>query len=288
MFFRKQPDFTQLLRELGSYSRRDVTQGLKLATYKKAAQTLLKKEPASAHILLGLVACLERDIATMHAEYRLAIEHSDTHLSLMHYALALEKSCLWNDAAKYALLALDRAPQESKLLNAAIGIAPLTGRFSLLTKLLSQWQESHEGVAHPRQGDYRKVTEALAGHGLAEQDLKAVLAAIGAAFSETDVILQQYRYEIVRGKNASFIHYSFVLPDNLVVSYYEDLVAEKLSSAPCHPRIFDAFSFSVENGTVYELYDWMERELAFSADTIKVPDPEKMKLIEELVQGVEV
>ncbi|QXE92028.1 hypothetical protein [Geomonas subterranea] len=288
MLFRKQPDFGKLLRELGAFSRRDVTQGVKLATYKKSAHSLLKKDPASAHVLLGLVACLEHDITTMHAQYLKAIELSESHLFLMYYAFALEKSCLWNDSAKYTLLALDRAPQESKLLNAAIGITPLTGRFSLLKKLLAQWQESHEGVRHPRQGDYEAVSEALAKHGLAEQDLKGVLAAIGTAFSETDAILLQYRYEIVRGKDASFIHYSFVLPDSLVASYYEDLIADKLAATACHPRVFDAFSFSVENGTVYELYDWMERELASSADTIKVPDPDKMKLIEELIRGVEV
>ncbi|QWV99325.1 hypothetical protein KP003_08890 [Geomonas nitrogeniifigens] len=288
MFFRKQPDFGQLLRELGAFSRRDVTQGLKLAKYKKSAQALLKKDPVSGHVLHGLVACLEHDIASMHAQYLQAVELSDSYLSLMYYALALEKSCLWNDAAKYALLALDRAPQEPKLLNAAIGIAPLTGRFSLLKKLLSQWQESHEGVRHPRQDDYETVTETLARQGLAEQDLKAVLAGIGTAFSETDAILLQCRYELVSGKDSSFIHYRFVLPDSLVATYYEDRVSEKLTTVPCHPRIFDAFSFSVENGTVYDLYDCMERELASSADTIKVPDPDKMKLIEELIRDVEV
>lgn len=288
MFFRKQPDFPKLLHELGAFTRRDVTQGLKLARYKNAAQSLLKNDAVSGHALLGLAACLEHDIDTMHAQYARAIELSESHLTLMYYALALEKSCLWSESAKYALLALDRAPKDPKLLNAAIGIAPLTGRFSLLNKLLSQWRESHEGVRHPRQGDFGTVTQTLASQGLAEQDLKVVLAAIGTAFSETDVILQQYRYELVPGKDTSFIHFSFVLPDSLVASYYEDLVTERLSTLPWHPRIFDVFSFSVENETVYELYDCMERELAYSADTIKVPGPEKMKLIEELVKGVEV
>lgn len=288
MWFRKQPDFAQLLCELGAFTRRDVTQGLKLAKYKKAAQSLLKKDAASAHVLLGLVACLERDLAAMHAEYLQAVELSQSHLTLMHYALALEKSCLWNESAKYTLLALDRAPGDPKLLNAAIGIAPLTGRFSLLNKLLSQWQESHEGVHHPRQGDFETVTRTLAAQGLAEQDLKGIMSAIGSAFSETDAILRQYRYELVSGKNSSFIHFRFVLPDSLVATYYEDQVTRKLSTLACHPRIFDVFSFSVENETIYELYDCMERELAHSADTIKVPDPEKLKLIEELVKGVEV
>lgn len=288
MFFRKQADFTQLLRELGAFNRRDVTQGLKLAKYKKAAQSLLKSDAVSGHVLLGLVACLEHDIAAMHAQHAEAIGLSDSHLTLMYYALSLDKSCLWNDSAKYALLALDRAPQDPKLLNAAIGIAPLTGRFSLLNKLLSQWQESHEGVRHPRQDDFETVTRILAGQGLAEQDLKVMLGAISKAFCETDVILQQYSYELVSGKASSFIHYRFVLPDTLVASYYEDLITERLATTTCHPRIFDVFSFSVENETMYELYDFMERELANSADTIKVPDPEKMKLIEELVKGVEV
>ena len=288
MFFRKQPDFAQLLRELGAFARRDVTQGHKLSRYKKAAQSLLKKDAVSGHALLGLVACLEHDIATMHVEHARAIELSESHLPLVYYALSLEKACLWSESAKYTLLALDRAPKDPKLLNAAIGIAPLTGRFSLLKKLLHQWQESHEGVRHPRQDDFETVNRILTRQGLAEQDLKPVLGAIGDAFSETDAILQEYRYELVSTKDSSFVHYRFVLPDSLVATYYEDQVAERLSGLACHPRIFDAFSFSVENGTIYELYDYMERELASSSDTIKVPDPEKMKLIEELIKDVEV
>jgi hypothetical protein len=79
-----------------------------------------------------------------------------------------------------------------------------------------------------------------------------------------------------------------VIPDHFVASYYEDLIAAKLHTFQCHPRLFDAFSFSVENSTVYELYDYMDRELDGSQDNVRVPDPEKMKLIEELVEGVEI
>ena len=289
MALQTQLEFAQLCNELGVLTRRDITQGIKLAKYRKIGNSMLKKDPVLAHTLLGLVACLEHDTASMHLHHANAIEVSESCFTLMYYAISLEKSCLWNESAKYALLALDREPQDTKLLDAVISIAPLTGRFSLLKRLLSQWQAAHNGAPHPGSGHFEIINETLSRHGLLEKDLKVVISAIGDAFSETDAILQQYRYDLVpRKDDSSFIHYRFMLPDQLVASYYEDLIAAKLESLVCHPRIFDIFSFSVENAAVHELYEYMEEELLQSADTIRVPDPDKMKLIEELVAGVEI
>lgn len=284
-----QAEFAKISYELSALHRRDVTQGVKLGTYRKTANAMLKKDPATANTLLGLLACLEHNVPAMHAYHKKAIELSESCFTLMFYAASLNKSCLWNDAAKYALLALDREPENVKLVDALIQIAPLTGRFSLYRRMLTQRRQLAPSATAPSPGDCEAISGILARHGLLEKDLKEVILAIGDALAETDVILARFRYDLVTDQpESSFIHYRFVIPDQFVASYYEDLIAEKLDSVACHPRVFDAFSYSVENSTVYELYEYMEQELAESADTIRVPDPERMKLIEELVQGVEV
>lgn len=289
MVSQSQVEFTQFSHELRTLSRRDITQGMKLGKYKKSAQAMLKKDPVAANTLLGLVACLEHDMPSMHAYHKKAIGICESSFSLMYYAASLEKSCLWNESVRYALFALDYDPDNAKLLDAIIRIAPLTGRFSLLKRFMPQWQQANSGLPHPSRGDDAVIGDILSRNGLLEKDLKSVLSAIGYALSETDLILQKFRYDFVTERHDnSFIHYRFVIPDQFVASYYEDLIADKLDAVPCHPRIFDVFSFSVENATVYELYDYMDRELDNSADTICVPDPDKMKLIEELVEGVEV
>ena len=289
MVSQSEVEFTQLYHELKKVSRRDVTQGIKLAKYKKSAKSMLKRDPVDANVLLGLVACLEHDITSMHDYHKNAIAVSGCCLSLMFYAASLEKSCLWNESAKYALLALDHEPDNPRLLDAIISLAPLTGRFSLLKRLLPQWQQANGGQIHPHRADCEKIGEVLSINGLLEKDLKEVLADIGDALSETELILHKIDYEVVIERHGSaFIHYRFVIPDQFVASFYEDLIAAKLDAGQYHPRIFEAFSFSVENSTVYELYDYMEKELVASADTIRVPSPDKMKLIEELVAGVEI
>jgi hypothetical protein len=289
MVSQAQIEFAQFYQELKAVSRRDITQGTKLATYKKSAKSILKADPASANTLLGLIACLEHDMAAMHAYHKKALEISESLFTLMYYAASLEKSCLWNESVKYALLALDRDPLSLKLLDTAIALAPLTGRFSLLKRLLAQWQEANNGVPHTYACHGEIIGEILSRNGLLEKDLKDVISTIGAALSETDLIVQKFNYELITEKrDAGFIHYRFVIPDQFVASYYEDLIAAKLDTVEFHPRVFDAFSFSVENSAVYQLYDCMERELEDSADTICVPDPEKMKMIEELVLGVEI
>jgi hypothetical protein len=317
------PDFVKLSRELNALRRRDVTQGVKLAKYKKSARSLMKKDPVSANTLLGLVACLEHDLPSMHLYHKKAIELSESSFTLMFYAASLHKSCLWDESAKYLLSALDHEPTNLHILDRAIQIVPLTGRFPLLKKLLEQRQELEQTPARKTRqsviqflfalvpklqlGNARtrkapalpqakrsvttpdQVSRLLSRHGLQEKDLKAVVTAIGDALSETEVILENFTYELVMNEpDTSFLHYRFLIPDQFVASNYENLVAARLQSVELHPRIFDVFSFSMENSAFYELYVYMEKELADSADTVRVPDPEKMKLIEELVDGVEI
>lgn len=289
MISQAQIDFLQSFAELSLLTRRDITQGIKLARFKKDARTMLKREPVCGNALLGLVACFEHDLESMHAYHKKAIELSESCFSLIHYAASLERSCLWNESARYALLALDYDPTNLKILDAIIRLAPLTGRFSLFKRLLPQWQQANNGVPHQFDGDFPVIAEILARNGLLEKDLKQVISAIGDALSETTLILRGFSYELVTtGCDMPFIHFRFVLPDEFVASYYEDLIDAKLAAVVGHPRLFDAFSMSVENSTVYQLYDYMDRELEQSADTIRVPDPEQMKLIEELIEGVEV
>jgi len=288
MVSQSQIELMQSFGELSMLSRRDSTQGKTLAKFRNSAASMLKKDPVCANILLGLIACLEHDSASMHLHHKQAIELSESSFSLIYYAASLEKACLWNETARYALLALDHDPGNLKILASIIKLAPLTGRFSLFKRLLPQWQKANDGVPHHYDGDYEIITDLLAQNGLLEKDLKPLVSAIGDALSETNLILQKFQYDIVTRKHDSpFIHFRFVIPDEFVASYYEDMIDAKLAALICHPRLFDAFSLSVENATVYQLYDYLEKELEQSADTIRVPDPDKMKHIEELVQGVE-
>lgn len=282
-------EFTRYYQELTSLYRRDVTQGIKLGKYKKHAQSMMKKDPVAANTLLGLLACLEHDMASMHEYHKKAIDLCESTFSLMYYAASLEKSCLWNESVRYALLALDYQQDNFQLLSAIIEIAPLTGRFSLLKRLLPQWEEANNCVPHHFHGHCETIGEILSANGFLEKDLKAVLTVIGDALSETDVILKKFRYDIVTGRHdTSFVHFRLAISDQFAAAYYEDLIGAKLDAARFHPRIYDAFSFSVENSTVYELYDYMEKELNASADSICIPDPDQMKLVEELVAGVEI
>ena len=289
MISQSQIEFVQAFGELSLFSRRDITQGMKLARYKKNAQSMLKKDPVCAHTLLGVLACLEHDIEAMHACHKRAIEISESCFSLVYYAVSLEMSCLWGESARYALLALDYDPANLKILEAIIKLTPLTGRFSLFKRILPQWQQANNGVQHPCSCDYEIISETLAKHGLLEKDLKPLISCIGDALCETDIILKDFRYDIVtRRHDVPFLHFRFAIPEEFVASYYEDQIDSWLAAQVFHPRLCDAFSWSLENSTGYQLYDCMDQELKSSADTIRVPDPDKMKLIEELIAGVRI
>ncbi|MCM0081534.1 hypothetical protein L4X63_08040 [Geomonas sp. Red32] len=283
MITQAQADFARMVRELGDYTRRDVTQGVKLGKYKKSALGMMEMEPVAANLLLGLAACLEHDSAAMHDHHKKALELSESLVTLMYYSASLEKCCLWGEAVRFALMALDKDPENPKLLDEVIRMAPLTGRFSLYKRLLEQkggW------APLPEASQCEAVGDLLTANGMLERDLKSVLDGIGCALSQTDVILRDYSFSVVPVPEAPFLHYRFVIPDEFSASYYEDLVRSGLRSLPLHPRTFEVVSFSVENTAVRDLYRVMEMEGVDGGEPV-IPDPERLKAIGELVHGVE-
>jgi len=279
-------EFFQVFSELDRLTRREAGYVLKLKPYQKKAQRLLAEDPVCGNALLGILACLERNFEAMHAHHKRAVDLDDTCFALVYYAVSLEKSCLWSEAVRFGLLAVDCAPENAKIIDAVLKLAPLTGRFSLFKTLLPHWQQAHGGNQHPCQHDHEIVSDLLSRHGLHERDLKDLLAAIGSALSDSNVVLQDFCYEIVsRGGAAPFLHFRFVIADDLVASAYEDLVDAKLAQVLYHPRLHDAFSFSIENAPVYQLLESMERELKESGDAVRAPDPETFKRIEALLPG---
>jgi hypothetical protein len=287
MISQTQIEFMHAFSELNKLTRREPSQGMRLTRFKKLAYDLQKKDPVCGNTLFGLISCLERDVEAMHAFHKQALEFGESCFSLVYYAVSLEKSCLWSEATRFGLLALDYDPNNAKLLEAVIRLVPLAGRFSLYKRLLPHWQEAHDGVPHPGHSDDQLVNQLLAVHGLLEKDLRQLICAVGDALSETNLIIKQFGYEIVnRSKEAPFLHYRFAIDDDLVATHYEDLIDAKLAQLHYHPRLFDAFSFSVENAAVHRLYEYMDQELAEDSQDLRIPDPERMRLIEDLVQGV--
>jgi len=247
----------------------------------------LRRDEVCGYTLLGLLACLERDIPAMHEHHKRALELEECCFSLIYYAVSLEKSCLWSEAIRYGLIALDYDPHNEKIFEALLKLVPLSGRITLYQRLLAQWQTANSGVPHSSHLDAAIILELLSRHELKERDLKGLLDAVGAALSESNLVLDNFRYEIVtRRRQAPFLHFRFIVPDDLPAGYYEDLVDGHLARTFYHPRLTDAFSFSFENAAVYELFASMEEELAQAGEELRTPDPEKLKIIEELVAGV--
>ncbi|GFO69938.1 hypothetical protein GMLC_35170 [Geomonas limicola] len=287
MISQSQIEFLQVFGQLNLLFRREPSMRMKLTKYRNLAQSLLRRDEVCGHTLLGLLACLERDIPAMHEHHKRALEIEESCFSLIYYAVSLEKSCLWSEAIRYGLIALDYDPHNEKIFEAILKLIPLSGRFTHYQRLLAQWQTANSGVPHSCHLDAEIILELLSRHGVAERDLKELLGAIGAALCDSNLILENFRYEIVtRRRQAPFLHFRIIVPDDLPAAHYEDLVDAHLSRTHYHPRLTDAFSFSFENAALYELYASMEEELAQVGGELRVPDPDKLNIIGELVAGV--
>jgi hypothetical protein len=89
----------------------------RLNHYKQYADKLIEKNPEEAYTILGIIACIEDDLPTMHQYHKIAIDCSGhSILSIHQYCSSLFTQDLYEEAKEYALIIFDKLPEDRETL----------------------------------------------------------------------------------------------------------------------------------------------------------------------------
>ena len=149
---------SKLINKLNKMAVRKEGNELELKRCKDGAKKLKENDIVAAFTILGMVACLEKDIKKTHSFHKNAITLSHEDVAEIHqYVVSLANLALFQDAYTWALKAYDKDPLNLNIIDALIKITnklDLEDKFRIYTnKWLKLTKKPHFLVSFPEDND---------------------------------------------------------------------------------------------------------------------------------------
>ena len=150
-----------LIEALAKLDRSEVLDDLALGRLAREAQALMKSDAAGAHMVLGGIAGIEGDAAGVREHHVIALRLSARDRQVLgNHAAALTNVGEMDDAFATMMEAHERYPDDTHLLEDAIGIAVQGARFGESRALYERWNKLRPGK--PRSDEVRMTAAAEA------------------------------------------------------------------------------------------------------------------------------
>ncbi|WP_414041585.1 hypothetical protein ACJU26_05870 [Acidithiobacillus sp. M4-SHS-6] len=114
-----------------------------LRRLRNEAQAAMHADPAASHIVLGILSCMEGNVAEMHQHHRIAINlDSQSYMAYENYIVSLQRSGFYREAWQLAQESLEKFPDVKSLLELAVRSAFYSGRVHQAAEMLEhRWHK---------------------------------------------------------------------------------------------------------------------------------------------------
>jgi tetratricopeptide (TPR) repeat protein len=127
----------QLVRSAGG---RKVDE-LALRRIEKEARDLLNADKPGAYVVLGAVACVKHDYASMHANHKRAIQLGGGAFACMQYSISLNIVGMFAESLEYAERAHEIDPMDSMMIENVIGALLQIGLSHRAKEYAAKWRK---------------------------------------------------------------------------------------------------------------------------------------------------
>lgn len=131
---------SDLIDRLNDLIRRDERSDFVLKQIRRDADRLKKIDAATSYLLLGMVACLERNIAATREFHEKALRLRDDFVTNSNYATSLYKIGAITEATGYRERAVKLEPENITALEKLIDNAVAICRFRYAQRLIDKWK----------------------------------------------------------------------------------------------------------------------------------------------------
>ena len=134
--------FTQIIQQLNAIAMSSGpgrVDELAARRIEKEARDLLHVDRSGAFIILGALACIRGDYASMHRHHQKAINLGGGYYACAQYSISLNRVGLFSDALKYAEMAHDIDQMNPMIIEDIIGILLHIGLKDLARKYAEKW-----------------------------------------------------------------------------------------------------------------------------------------------------
>ena len=96
---------------------------------------------SEAFIILGALACIRGDYVSMHSHHRKAIQLGGGYYACAQYSVSLNRVGLFSDALKFAEMAYEINPMDSRIIEDIVGILLQIGLKGLVGQYAEKWNK---------------------------------------------------------------------------------------------------------------------------------------------------
>ena len=164
-----------------------------LAGIKRDAKALARSDAYHANIILGMVACMERDVDKTIEYHSNALDISDDAYANSQFSTSLNNLYQHDMSLRYAEKAYRYAPDDLRVLWLYITTAYYAFRFRKACELLNDWKRRAPDEPYPDAVIIENAARFVAGRGLSDDET----AEIGKAFSQ---VMIEPRVEVTTTK----------------------------------------------------------------------------------------
>lgn len=146
-----QPKTNTLIEQLNSLLEQEEPNLFVLNTIKTEAEKLKKTDSLMASVVLGMVACIQRDIPVMRYNHLNALRLSPSNpLANFNFAQSLHNTGFFSEAIKLYTAAHNLDRENLFFLERAAKNMFFAGRLRQTKQLLEEWSKLKPGEVHPR------------------------------------------------------------------------------------------------------------------------------------------
>ena len=142
----------------------------------REARALMDADAVAAHIVLGGIAALDGDLATVHEHHRIAVQLSGNAVeALRNGAASLSRVGAMKEAFEAILQAHQHIPDDPYTLNAAISMAVQSAHFQNARELYRRWRELFPDGQLEDETSTHKAAEAVENRVFSEERAQKVV-----------------------------------------------------------------------------------------------------------------
>lgn len=165
----------ELVEHLNDLIRRGERDEFVLHRVKREAERLKKTDAASAYLLLGMIACFERDLATSRKLHQKALDLRNDYATNINFALSLERLGAISEATPYFERAVKIEPENITALSLLIDNSFTACRFRRTRDLLHKWKSLNPDKEHHLEKDIDNYVSILEGHKVSDEEAETLL-----------------------------------------------------------------------------------------------------------------
>jgi tetratricopeptide (TPR) repeat protein len=165
----------ELIEHLNDLVLRGERDELAIHRVKREAERLKNTDPASAYLLLGMVACLERDLSSSRKYHQKALNARNDFVTNINFALSLARLGAISEATPYFERAVKIQPENITALEMLIDNVLTACRFRCTRDLLRKWKSLNPDKEHRLEKDIVNYVSILEGNKVSDEEAETLL-----------------------------------------------------------------------------------------------------------------